>query len=167
MGKLKIKDGNNWIALPESGVGVPSGGTAGQVLVKSNSTDYATEWDDIVGVPAGGTAGQILTKTSATDYAAAWESFPWIIDTVTLDNQTATKSETTTFSVNVEKVGYTPIGVVGFNLTNSTNNGARVSYVFVNSVMLTSATTVRVATRNTNSSHAYIKIELSVLYQKN
>ena len=80
MGKLKIKDGNNWIALPESGVGVPSGGTTGQVLVKSNNTDYATEWDDISGIPSGGTVGQVLTKTSATDYAASWENIPIIID---------------------------------------------------------------------------------------
>lgn len=28
----------------EPGVGVPIGGTEGQVLVKSSATDYATEW---------------------------------------------------------------------------------------------------------------------------
>lgn len=44
MGQLKIKDGNNWIDIPASGVGVPSGGTTGQVLQKSSNTDYATEW---------------------------------------------------------------------------------------------------------------------------
>lgn len=44
MSQLKIKDGNNWIAIPEGGIGVPSGGTAGQLLKKSSSTDYATEW---------------------------------------------------------------------------------------------------------------------------
>ena len=167
MGKLKIKDGNNWIALPESGVGVPSGGTAGQVLVKSNSTDYATEWDDIRGVPSGGTAGQFLTKTSATDYATEWKSFPWVIENRSQDNLTVTGSEQVAFSINVEKVGYTPIGVVGFNLTNASSSGARVSFVFVNSVAVTSSTSVRVATRNTNSSAAKIKIELSVLYLKN
>jgi hypothetical protein len=28
------------------------------------------------GVPVGGTDGQILTKTSSTDYATAWENIP-------------------------------------------------------------------------------------------
>lgn len=44
MSQLKIKDGNNWVNIPAGGIGVPSGGTAGQVLKKSSSTDYATEW---------------------------------------------------------------------------------------------------------------------------
>ena len=44
MSQLKIKDGNNWIDIPASGVGVPSGGTTGQILQKSSNTDYATEW---------------------------------------------------------------------------------------------------------------------------
>ena len=44
MSQLKIKDGNNWIDIPASGIGVPSGGTTGQVLQKSSNTDYATEW---------------------------------------------------------------------------------------------------------------------------
>lgn len=33
----------------DPGVGVPSGGTAGQVLVKKTETDYDTEWKDIEG----------------------------------------------------------------------------------------------------------------------
>ena len=44
MSQLKIKDGNNWVNIPASGIGVPSGGTTGQVLQKSSNTDYATEW---------------------------------------------------------------------------------------------------------------------------
>lgn len=45
MSQLKIKDNNdNWIDIPASGVGVPSGGSAGDVLVKSSAVDYATEW---------------------------------------------------------------------------------------------------------------------------
>ena len=44
MSQLKIKDGNNWINIPASGVGVPSGVSSGQFLKKSSSTDYATEW---------------------------------------------------------------------------------------------------------------------------
>jgi len=44
MSVLKIKNGNTWIEIPAGGAGVPSGGTAGQILKKSNSTDYSTEW---------------------------------------------------------------------------------------------------------------------------
>lgn len=44
MSVLKIKDGNSWINIPAGGVGVPSGGNQGDVLVKSSATDYATEW---------------------------------------------------------------------------------------------------------------------------
>lgn len=47
MSQLKIKDGNNWINIPSSGIGVPSGGTTGQVLQKSSNTDYATEWANL------------------------------------------------------------------------------------------------------------------------
>ena len=56
MSVLKIKNGSTWEEIPAGGVGVPSGGTAGQVLMKSSSTDYATEWglptpEDIGAVP--------------------------------------------------------------------------------------------------------------------
>ena len=47
MSKLKIKNGSTWEEIPAGGVGVPSGGTAGQVLMKSSATDYADEWADI------------------------------------------------------------------------------------------------------------------------
>ena len=44
MSQLKIRNGANWIDIPAGGVGVPSGGSTGEMLVKSSSTDYATEW---------------------------------------------------------------------------------------------------------------------------
>ncbi len=44
MPQLKIKDNGVWVDIPAGGVGVPSGGTTGQVLQKSSNTDYATEW---------------------------------------------------------------------------------------------------------------------------
>lgn len=45
MSQLKIKDDNDqWINIPASGIGIPSGGTEGQVLQKSSNTDYATQW---------------------------------------------------------------------------------------------------------------------------
>lgn len=51
MSKLKIRDQNDpntWYEVPAGGVGVPSGGTKGQVLKKSSATDYSTEWADDV-----------------------------------------------------------------------------------------------------------------------
>lgn len=45
MSQLKIKNGNSWESIPAGGVGVPSGGDAGDILVKSSSVDYATEWE--------------------------------------------------------------------------------------------------------------------------
>ena len=45
----------------DTGVGVPEGGTAGQVLVKKSSTNYDTEW----GTPAGG--GDMLKSVYDTD----------------------------------------------------------------------------------------------------
>ena len=44
MSVLKIRNGSTWEEIPSGGVGVPSGGNAGDVLVKSSSTDYATGW---------------------------------------------------------------------------------------------------------------------------
>ena len=59
------------------GVGVPDGGTTGQVLKKKSNTDYDTEWADESGgsehgIPGGGTANQILAKNSNTDYDVRW-----------------------------------------------------------------------------------------------
>ena len=62
----------------QDGVGVPEGGTTGQVLKKKSGSDYDTEWADESGggsehgIPAGGTSGQILSKNSNTDYDAKW-----------------------------------------------------------------------------------------------
>ena len=44
MSRLKIKNGNTWEEIPAGGVGVPSGGNAGNALVKASATDYATIW---------------------------------------------------------------------------------------------------------------------------
>lgn len=66
-----INDGNDG----EDGVGVPSGGTTGQILKKASGTDYDFEWANqqvVNGIPAGGSQGQALVKNSGTDYDAGW-----------------------------------------------------------------------------------------------
>ena len=60
-----------------NGVGVPAGGTAGQVLSKVDGTDYNTEWVTPSGgggssLPTGGTTGQVLAKASNTDGDVEW-----------------------------------------------------------------------------------------------
>jgi hypothetical protein len=70
-GKHKIGTGTAWNSLPYS-TRVPTGGTAGQALTKSSSTDHATQWTTLV--PAGGATGQVLAKSSGTDYATQWST---------------------------------------------------------------------------------------------
>ena len=52
-------------AQGESGVGIPVGGTQGQVLVKSSNTNYATTWANTVSSVIGGTGltGGTITTT--------------------------------------------------------------------------------------------------------
>ena len=54
------------------GVGVPTGGTSGQVLKKASSTDYDTEWGVVEALPTGGTTGQVLAKKTNSNYDTEW-----------------------------------------------------------------------------------------------
>jgi len=56
----------------QDGVGVPTGGTTGQVLKKASSTDYDTEWGSVEALPTGGTTGQALVKHSNSNYDVEW-----------------------------------------------------------------------------------------------
>jgi hypothetical protein len=61
------------------GIGVPVGGTAGQVLGKTSAANFDTEWVDQTGgggLPPGGTTGQVLAKVSGTSGDADWETVP-------------------------------------------------------------------------------------------
>ena len=55
------------------GEGVPTGGTTGQVLKKSSSTDFDTEWGSVEALPVGGATGQVLTKRTNADFDVEWE----------------------------------------------------------------------------------------------
>lgn len=65
MPQLKIKNNGTWVDIPAGGVGVPSGGTTGQVLQKSSNTDYATEWNDLP------TYGQVYNDYHSGDVTVA------------------------------------------------------------------------------------------------
>ena len=52
---------------------IPSGGTSGQVLKKTNNNDYVVEWaEDNNYMPMGGSAGQVLKKRSSSNYDVYW-----------------------------------------------------------------------------------------------
>lgn len=53
---------------------LPSGGSAGQALVKNSTADGDASWKDIVALPKGGSAGQVLIKNSTTDGDASWST---------------------------------------------------------------------------------------------
>lgn len=64
----KTDTGEEWADAPD---GLPTGGTPGQVLTKTSTGE---EWSDAPsGLPEGGTEGQILAKTSS---GAAWVDKP-------------------------------------------------------------------------------------------
>lgn len=74
-----------WIDLPpngeqgepgEPGQGVPIGGGQDDVLVKTDATDYKTEWKALKGIPEGGTTSQVLAKSDDGDYNAEWIDNP-------------------------------------------------------------------------------------------
>lgn len=50
MSQLKIKNGDSWEVIPAGGIGVPSEGITGDVLVKTSSINYATEWCHVSGL---------------------------------------------------------------------------------------------------------------------
>ena len=63
------------------GEGVPTGGTAGQHLVKDSGTDFDTSWQDDDGkLPTGGAAGEHLVKQSGADFDADWEPLALVVE---------------------------------------------------------------------------------------
>ena len=56
MSTLKVKDNGVWLSVPTGGVGVPAGGTSGQFMTKSSSTDYATQWSTVTPATIGAMA---------------------------------------------------------------------------------------------------------------
>jgi hypothetical protein len=54
------------------GIGVPTGGTAGQVLSKINGDDYNTEWADVAGIDTGITqlTGDVTTPSGSGSQVA-------------------------------------------------------------------------------------------------
>lgn len=120
-----------------AGVGVPVGGTVGQVLTKKTDTDYDTEWADPQGgggsgLPEGGTTGAILTID--TNGNPAWTSSmgwsPNPIGSTTNFTQTVTYNIDTTvttgqrFTAEIDGDGYGLLYItVDANATSRYNKG--------------------------------------------
>ena len=88
MSQLKIRNGNDWYSVPAGGAGVPSGGSAGDVLVKSSSVDYATEW---------ATINKLEVKDFSDDFSLSAKGYSYS-------------------DIDITYNGYEPIGVVGYSL---------------------------------------------------
>lgn len=66
------------VGAPNSDLEIPSGGSSGQVLMKTGSADTAYGWRTFTvegRLPTGGTAGQLLKKDSNTNYSCSWATF--------------------------------------------------------------------------------------------
>ena len=65
------------VGAPNSDLEIPSGGSSGQVLMKTGSANTAYGWRTFTvegRLPTGGTAGQYLVKNSSTNYDAKWQT---------------------------------------------------------------------------------------------
>ena len=109
------------------GVGVPVGGSQGQVLAKSTSSNYDTAWvDPTLGVPQGGTEGQFLVKNSNNNYDTKWENFPYaqsteyLLQTVHNDSGLTINKGSVVYFAN----GYLSYPVVYAALANSVHDSA-------------------------------------------
>lgn len=99
------RDGKNGTPGPQgpAGVGIPTGGTTGQILAKASNANYSTKWTNMVSnalfdggqagmtliknssdnldfswgniqvLPTGGTSGEALVKNSSVNYDASWQ----------------------------------------------------------------------------------------------
>ena len=81
-GKFSGEEIDSAIEKIEAIQGLPTGGTAGQVLAKVDGTNYNVTWVNQQGggsggdVPAGGTTGQVLAKSTDADYQTQWVNQP-------------------------------------------------------------------------------------------
>lgn len=94
---------------------IPSGGSSGQVLMKTGSGSNAYEWRTftITGtLPTGGTAGQYLVKNSSTNYDSKWQtlSVEGTLPTGGTSGQLLKKDSSTNYACSWATFGTVPTG---------------------------------------------------------
>lgn len=88
-------------------------------------------------------------------------NFPIAVDVVSRSNFNVAANNAVETTISIEKSGYTPIGVIGWNLT-----GSGVSYLAPYH-LFTSGTTAYYAFRNNNNVQVSVtRLDLYVLYLK-
>lgn len=79
---IKIWDGSAWqevVGLPGiDGVGVPSGGSTGQVLAKNSATDYDTEWIDVTASPAIDDLSDVAITSASSGDVIVYNGSSWV-----------------------------------------------------------------------------------------
>lgn len=91
-----------------------------------------------------------------------------IIEECSVDNITLAENAYVNQNITIEKTGYTPIGIVGFRVTNASSSGSNATFCYVGACFLINETTARVMTKNANGNNsAKVKIVVWVMYRKN
>lgn len=151
------------------GVGVPSGGTTGQLLAKASNTNYDTEWVTGGGGGGGsvdsvtGTANRIVITGTATDpivnISSAYDSAITaeiaaaantriIVSNVTQVSHTGTATETKLFSALIPAGTMETGDHIRFNINtvNGSGSGNKVWRVYMNTADAIPASTLQIAT---------------------
>jgi hypothetical protein len=161
---LKYHDGTGWEPVASAlqgptgptgvAVGLPTGGATGASLIKSSSTDYATEWSSNVG-------GLVLINTTtigtsvssiAVDnvFSSAYKNYRIVFNT-----DGATNTNNTTASLRL-RASTTPD-----SSSNYSSRGSSTTSSALNSLILTSQTSWvfhNFTSGNTQESHSYIEM---------
>ena len=113
-----------------AGQGVPTGGTAGQVLAKKTATDYDTEWvDQTGGGGGGGTEWEDIELSNLTPYTIVYDNFKFQVD----------KSNNRHFRF------FGSINVIGFN-----NTGGSVDFILRTNYQIDFATLTGVSPKTSS-----------------
>lgn len=89
------------------------------------------------------------------------------VATVSIDNQTLNAGSFSSFGIATTKAGYSPIGVVGWEIENASSSGTNATYLSVYRLYIGPDTgKVWFYLRNNSSNNAKFKATAHVLYRK-
>lgn len=90
----------------------------------------------------------------------------------TVDNLTVSASTYGTQNIDVERAGFTPLGVIGFTVSNATTGGTNSSWFSVRTAYIFFASEenkhyAQINYRNHGTNQAKVRVVVIVLYTKN